>query len=248
MIDHAKRLLPGILVCVLITIAATLLEAVEVNFVGQRYLEALVLAILLGVAVRTLWTPGPRWQPGIQFSGKFILELAIVMLGAAASVGTIMALGPLLIVGIACIVAAAITVSYIICRLLGLPQRMAILIACGNSICGNSAIAAVAPIIGADGDDIASSISFTAVLGVVVVLTLPLLVPILKSVADAIRRPCRPHRLRRAAGAGGDPADRRAEQSGRYRHQARPHAHARTGGAWLIACVRPAAAHAGPGQ
>ena len=180
MIGHAKRLLPGILVCVADHHCRdTACRRVEVHFVGQPYLEALVLAILIGVAVRTLWTPGPRWQPGIQFSGKFVLELAIVMLGAAVSVGTIMALGPLLIVGIACIVAAAISVSYIICRLLGLPQRMAILIACGNSICGNSAIAAVAPIIGADGDDIASSISFTAVLGVVVVLMLPLLVPIL---------------------------------------------------------------------
>jgi uncharacterized integral membrane protein (TIGR00698 family) len=70
-------------------------------------------------------------------------------------------------------------VSFLICRLLGLPLRLSILVACGNSICGNSAIAAVAPVIGADGDDIASSISFTAVLGVIVVLTLPLLVPIL---------------------------------------------------------------------
>jgi uncharacterized integral membrane protein (TIGR00698 family) len=56
---------------------------------------------------------------------------------------------------------------------------MAILIACGNSICGNSAIAAVAPIIGARPGDIASSIAFTAVLGVIVVLGLPLFVPIL---------------------------------------------------------------------
>jgi len=173
------RLLPGILLCVAITIAATLLQGVEVRIAGQPYLEALVLAILLGVAVRTLWTPGPRWQPGIHFSGKTVLELAIVMLGASVSAGTIAALGPLLIVGIACIVVAAIGVSYLICRALGLPQRMAILVACGNSICGNSAIAAIAPVIGADGDDIASSISFTAVLGVVVVLTLPLLVPIL---------------------------------------------------------------------
>ena len=70
--------------------------------------------------------------------------------------------------------------SYLICRALKLPQRLAILIAAGNSICGNSAIAAVAPVIGADGDDIASSISFTAVLGVIVVLTLPLFVPILQ--------------------------------------------------------------------
>ena len=57
---------------------------------------------------------------------------------------------------------------------------MSILIACGNSICGNSAIAALAPVIGADSDDVASSISFTAVLGVVVVLGLPLLVPVLQ--------------------------------------------------------------------
>jgi uncharacterized integral membrane protein (TIGR00698 family) len=41
------------------------------------------------------------------------------------------------------------------------------------------AIAAIAPVIGAENDEIASSISFTAVLGVVVVLGLPLLVPIL---------------------------------------------------------------------
>jgi uncharacterized integral membrane protein (TIGR00698 family) len=56
----------------------------------------------------------------------------------------------------------------------------AILVACGNSICGNSAIAAVAPVIGADGEDVASSIAFTAVLGVIVVLVLPLLVPLLQ--------------------------------------------------------------------
>jgi uncharacterized integral membrane protein (TIGR00698 family) len=76
-------------------------------------------------------------------------------------------------------VALAIGCSYAISRAFGLPLRMAILVACGNSICGNSAIAAVAPVIGADGDDIASSISFTAILGVIVVLGLPFLVPIL---------------------------------------------------------------------
>jgi len=73
----------------------------------------------------------------------------------------------------------AISASYGIGRLLGLPRRMAVLIACGNSICGNSAIAAVAPVIGADSKDIAASIAFTAVLGVVVVLMLPLLIPVL---------------------------------------------------------------------
>ncbi len=174
MIPHLQRLLPGILLCCSITVAAVLLQDVEVYFVGQPYLEALVLAILLGVAVRSAWKPGPAWHAGINFSAKFVLECAIVILGASVSFATITALGPVLIFGIAAIVSIAIGVSYMICRLLGLPQRMSILVACGNSICGNSAIAAVAPVIGADGDDIASSISFTAVLGVIVVLTLPL--------------------------------------------------------------------------
>ena len=179
-IYYVKRLLPGVLLCVAITLAAIALERIEVFFVGQPYLEALVLAILLGVAVRTAWTPGSRWNQGINFSAKFVLELAIVLLGASVSITMIAALGSFVILGIACIVALAIGTSYFISRFLGLPQRMCILIACGNSICGNSAIAAVAPVIGAVADDIASSISFTAVLGVLVVLLLPFLVPILQ--------------------------------------------------------------------
>jgi uncharacterized integral membrane protein (TIGR00698 family) len=180
LIEHLRRLSPGILLCIAITIVAILLQTVEVRFAGQTYLEALVLAILLGVVIRTAWTPAKRFVPGIAFSAKFLLEVAVVMLGASVSVATVLALGPILLVGIASVVAIALGSSFIICRGLGLPLRMAILIACGNSICGNSAIAAVAPVIGADGDDIAASISFTAVLGVVVVLTLPLLVPILQ--------------------------------------------------------------------
>ena len=180
MIEQLHRLLPGILLCVAITGVAILLQAVEVHFVGQAYLEALVLAILLGVAVRTAWIPRPRFIPGIAFSAKFLLECAVVMLGASVSIATVLALGPFLLIGIASAVAIALGVSFVIGRMIGLPLRMAILIACGNSICGNSAIAAVAPVIGANSDDIAASISFTAVLGVIVVLTLPLLVPVLQ--------------------------------------------------------------------
>jgi uncharacterized integral membrane protein (TIGR00698 family) len=180
LIEHLHRLLPGILLCVAITGVAILLQAVEVHFVGQAYLEALVLAILLGVVLRTAWVPPPRLVAGIAFSAKFLLECAVVMLGASVSVATVLALGPFLLVGIASVVAMALGVSFVIGRVIGLPLRMAILIACGNSICGNSAIAAVAPVIGADSEDIAASISFTAVLGVIVVLTLPLLVPVLQ--------------------------------------------------------------------
>jgi uncharacterized integral membrane protein (TIGR00698 family) len=72
-------------------------------------------------------------------------------------------------------VVAALGVGYLLGRALGLRTRLALLVAVGNAICGNSAIAAVAPVIGAEPDDVASSIAFTAVLGVAVVLALPLL-------------------------------------------------------------------------
>jgi len=173
------RLVPGVLLCVGVTLAAVVLARIEDAVFGRAWLEALVLAILLGAAIRTAWAPGPRWKPGIDFSAKVLLEVAVVLLGASLSAATILAVGPALLVGIALVVAIAIGVSYGLCRLFGLPVRMAVLVACGNSICGNSAIAAVAPVVGADGKDVAASIAFTAVLGVVVVLLLPLLVPAL---------------------------------------------------------------------
>jgi uncharacterized integral membrane protein (TIGR00698 family) len=168
-------ILPGLLLCLAVTGAAMALERAEAAAFGATWLEALVLAILVGTAVRTAWSPGRRWFAGINFSAKTLLEIAVLLLGASISAGMIMAAGPLLIAGIAGIVVVAIAASYGIGRVLGLPHRMAMLVACGNSICGNSAIAAVAPIIGADGEDVAASIAFTAVLGVVVVLGLPLL-------------------------------------------------------------------------
>lgn len=172
-------LIYGVALCILVTAAATLIEIVEVHYVGEPYLEALVLAIVLGVGIRTLWEPGQKFLPGIGFSAKTLLEVAVVLLGASISAQTVKALGASMLVGIAAIVFVAVFASYAISRAFGLPKRMSILIACGNSICGNSAIAAVAPVIGADGDDIASSIAFTAVLGVIVVLLLPFLVPLL---------------------------------------------------------------------
>lgn len=174
------RLFPGIGLCILVTALAYLLQAIEIDLVGRPWLEALVFAILLGVVIRSVWTPPSVWRAGIGFSAKTLLEIAVVLLGASVSVNAILAIGPELIVGIAVVVVVAIATSYVISRALGLPQRMAILVACGNSICGNSAIAAVAPVIGADGEDIASSIAFTAVLGVIVVLVLPLFVPLLR--------------------------------------------------------------------
>ncbi|MCJ2177479.1 YeiH family protein [Novosphingobium album (ex Hu et al. 2023)] len=170
-----SRIAPGLLLCLAVTGGAFALQQIEEALFDRAWLEALVLAILLGTAVRSVWTPHDRWFPGISFSARFLLEAAVVLLGVSVSAATILAAGPWMLLGIAGVVVVAIGASFLIGRLLRLPVRMALLVACGNSICGNSAIAAVAPVIGADGDDVAASIGFTAVLGVAVVLGLPLL-------------------------------------------------------------------------
>jgi uncharacterized integral membrane protein (TIGR00698 family) len=172
-------LLPGLALCGLIAVAGYGLQQLELRAFGRAWIEALVLAILVGAAVRAAWIPGEQWRRGIDFSAKLLLEIAVVMLGASVSAATILSAGVPLLVSIFGIVAGSILLSFAIGRLLGLSKRLAILVACGNSICGNSAIAAVAPVIGADGDDVAASIAFTAVLGVIVVLILPLIGAIL---------------------------------------------------------------------
>jgi uncharacterized integral membrane protein (TIGR00698 family) len=171
----ARPLLPGLKLCVAVTIAAMLLARLEAAAFGATWLEPLVLAILVGTAVRTAWVPPARALPGIRFAAKTLLEVAVLLLGASVSAQTLMAAGPGLLGGIVTVVCLAIGASYAIGRLLGLPWRLAMLVACGNSICGNSAIAAVAPVIGASGADVAAAIGFTAVLGVLVVLALPVL-------------------------------------------------------------------------
>jgi uncharacterized integral membrane protein (TIGR00698 family) len=169
------RTAPGVLVCAGVSVMAVALQAVETRLFGRAWLEALVLAILIGAVARSVWTPRARFEVGIAFSARTLLEVAVLLLGASVSAQTLMAIGPVMLVGVAGLVAAAIGASYGIGRGLGLPPRMAALVACGNAICGNSAIAAVAPVIGADGKDVASAIAFTAVLGVAAVLGLPLL-------------------------------------------------------------------------
>jgi uncharacterized integral membrane protein (TIGR00698 family) len=174
-LSKTRSLLPGIALCVAVTLAAAALAWVEARILGRAWVETLVIAILLGTAIRSLWTPPAAFQSGIAYAGKQMLEFAVVLLGASVSAVTIVAAGPVLMACVVLVVVGALTASFLIGRALGLPARMATLIASGNAICGNSAIAAVAPVIGASQADVAASIAFTAVLGVATVLLLPLL-------------------------------------------------------------------------
>lgn len=156
--------------------AALAVAAAETRLFGHPVIEGLVVAILIGMVVRTTWAPPATATPGVRFAAKEVLEVAIVLLGASVDLPLLLRSGPSLALGIVLLVVVGLSASYAVGRLLGLPRDLAVLVACGNSICGNSAIAAVAPVIDAEQEHVASSIAFTAILGVVVIVGLPLLV------------------------------------------------------------------------
>lgn len=170
-----KPILPGLAVTLLVALAAKLAEHAERVFFGRGWVESLVFAILIGVVVRSVFGLAPRFCAGVRFCGKTVLEIAIVLLGGSISAQAIGSAGGGLIAAIIAVVCVSLFVSYHIGRALGLSEHLSMLVACGNSICGNSAIAATAPVIDARSDDVAASISFTAVLGVLFVFVLPML-------------------------------------------------------------------------
>jgi uncharacterized integral membrane protein (TIGR00698 family) len=172
---RATALLPGLLLTGAVAAVAWLGGWFEERWMGHAVIEALVLAILIGMGVRFLVTPSAAQVRGIDFAARQVLEVAVALLGLSVDLPLLLRAGPALGVGIVAVVVVGLSADYAIGRSCGLPPRLAVLVASGNAICGNSAIAAIAPVIGAEREHVASSIAFTAIIGVVVVVGLPLL-------------------------------------------------------------------------
>jgi len=174
-----RKLVPGVALSAAIGLGAYLLQRGEEAALGIAVIEGLVIAIILGMIWRNVVGLRPTTSPGISYTGREVLEFAIVLLGASVDLPALLRAGPQVLLAIAIAVTVGIVASTTIGRAIGLHRKLAILVAVGGSICGNSAIAAVAPVIDADAKDVATSIALTAVVGVVIVLTLPLLIPVL---------------------------------------------------------------------
>lgn len=175
----ARTVLPGVAVASAITIIAFVLAWLQEQFIDHAILEPLVLSLILGLIIRMLWSPSPQVEKGIAFSGKQLLEFAIVVLGITLNLGALVDAGWKILASVLLLVSMTLLFGVAIGKALGLNSRLAALVAVGNAICGNSAIAAVAPVIRAKKEEVAAAIALTAVLGVGVVLALPFLVPLL---------------------------------------------------------------------
>ena len=163
----------GVLISALVGLAGVALGHLEGRLLGREWLEGLVLAIILGLVIRLFWTPSANEKAGIAFCAKPLLEVAIVLLGASLDAALLKSGGVALLGSVFALVIASVVIGTLIGRAFGLPAHLATLVACGNSICGNSAIAAIAPIIEADEEHITAAVAFTALGSVAVVVALP---------------------------------------------------------------------------
>ncbi|MHB1132609.1 MAG: YeiH family protein [Chloroflexota bacterium] len=175
---NVTALAPGLLVAALVAGVAMGIDHFERGLFGQPIIEGLVAAIIVGMLVRNVVRMPAVVGVGAGFAAKEVLEFAVLLLGASVDARQVFAAGPLLLGVIATGVIGSILFSYVFGRAVGLSGNLALLVAVGNSICGNSAIAALAPVIKSNKRDIASSIALTAVIGVGLVLSLPLLMPL----------------------------------------------------------------------
>jgi uncharacterized integral membrane protein (TIGR00698 family) len=134
------------------------------------------VAILLGIVVGRLPVlRGSTLGPGLKVAAETLLRLGIVLLGAKLSVQQIAGIGLPAAAIIAVTMAAALTLVLFLSRLAAVDSRLAILLAVGAAVCGNTAIVATAPVISARSRDVAYAVATVTLFGTVAVFVYPLI-------------------------------------------------------------------------
>lgn len=164
-----QKKLPGIAVCLAIAVPSWLLGKL-VPVIGGS-----VFSILIGMIIALIWTPGETFKPGIGFTSKKVLQAAVVLLGFGLNLSVVLQTGKQSLPIIVCTIATSLLVAFTMHKLLHLDGDTCTLIGVGSSICGGSAIAATAPVINADDEKVAQSISVIFFFNVLAALLFPLL-------------------------------------------------------------------------
>lgn len=167
--EKLKENLPGILLCLVLAVPAWLL--------GKRFevVGGPVFAILLGMMLALFWKNQGSAKSGITYTSKKILQLAVVLLGFGMNLSSVLKVGGKSLPIIVSTIATSLMVSFILYRVMHMDANISTLIGVGSSICGGSAIAATAPVIGADDEEIAQAISVIFLFNVIAALIFPTL-------------------------------------------------------------------------
>lgn len=166
----------GILLCVILAGIATCLCKLSIGSFSFELIGAPVLSILMGMLL-TFFVPGlavgENLAGGIKFTSKKILQWAVIILGFSLNLGTIAKVGGKSLPVIVCTISTSLIVAYLLMKVMKINPKTACLIGVGSSICGGSAIAATAPVIEADDEDVAQAISVIFLFNVIAALVFP---------------------------------------------------------------------------
>ena len=144
---------------VLYGVGLALLIAIPSWFLGKAVpvVGGPVFAILIGIVAASVKRP-PVFDRGIAFCGKKVLQYSIVFLGFALNLGVVLRVGSQSLLVMVFTLAAAFITAALVGRALKVKRNAKVLIGVGTAICGGSAIAAAAPVIDSDGQEVAHSI------------------------------------------------------------------------------------------
>lgn len=171
LIKDFKGMWKGVLFCLIVAVPAWLLGK-QFEVVGGP-----VFAILIGM-VLALAVPAHAGEPlqrGVKFTSKKILQYAVILLGFGLNLAQIAQVGATSLPIIVSTITTSLVVAFVLCRALKIPGKISTLIGVGSSICGGSAIAATAPVIDADDEEIAQAISVIFLFNVIAALVFPTL-------------------------------------------------------------------------
>lgn len=157
----------GIILCAVLAVPCWFLGKL-VPVVG-----APVFAILLGMLVALVWPVQAAFKSGVGFVSKKVLQYAVILLGFGLNISVVLATGKQSLPIIVCTIATSLIVAYVLHKMMNIPGKISTLIGVGSSICGGSAVAATAPVIKADDEEVAQAISVIFFFNVLAALLFP---------------------------------------------------------------------------
>ncbi|HLO01803.1 MAG TPA: putative sulfate exporter family transporter [Symbiobacteriaceae bacterium] len=161
--------IPGALLALAVAVFAWLVgEALPV-------IGAPVLAIVTGVGLSAWRAPSARLKPGLKWTAKAVLQIAIVLMGFGLSFAQVWRTGAESFVVMIGTLVVCLGAAFLIGPRMGISRNLTALIGAGTAICGASAIAAVAPVVEAEEGDLAYGISTIFLYNLTAVLLFPVL-------------------------------------------------------------------------
>ena len=167
--EFIKQKGPGLLFCLIIAMPSWFLGRALPVIGGP------VFAILIGMVLTLIIKRKDTVQPGIAYTSKKILQAAVVFLGFGMNLTEILAKGRQSLPIILSTISTSLIIAFILYKAMKLQPNNAILVGVGSSICGGSAIAATAPVIDANDEEVAQSISVIFLFNVIAALIFPAL-------------------------------------------------------------------------